>query len=310
MSRRFQNVEPAHKFHTFDAVLRWGIGDRWTGRRRIATPGAPAPAVEPDPELLRRRDGLRLTWIGHASFFGVLGGARFLVDPVFSRRVGVFYPRHGRPGFPLAALPPVDLLLVTHAHYDHLDAPTVRRLPRTTPVVVPLGLGRWFRRRGFESVTELDRWESVEVGGVRVTLTPSRHWSRRGVADFNLKLWGGFVLEADGRAVYHAGDSGYCAAFAEIGRRFPAPDAALLPIGAYTPAWFMEPNHMNPEQAGRAFLDLGARCLVPMHWGTFQLTDEPLSEPAQRMRTWWASEGPDDGRRLCLMAVGETLSLP
>lgn len=309
MSFRFQNVDPAHRFHNFEAVLRWGIWDRLTGRRRIAPPGPPAPAVEPDLELIRRRDGLRLTWIGHASFLGTLGGARFLVDPVFSRRVGVFYPRYGRPGFPLRELPPVDLLLVTHAHYDHLDEPTVRRLPRTTPVVVPLGLGRWFRRRGFADVTELERWQCIEAGGLRVTLTPSRHWSRRGVADFNRKLWGGFVLEAGGRRVYHAGDSGYCRSFAEIGRRFPEIDAALLPIGAYAPAWFMEPNHMNPEQAGRAFLDLDARHFVPMHWGAFQLTDEPISEPAKRVRTWWASHAPDDGRRLRLLAVGETVSL-
>ncbi len=306
---RFQNVDPAHRFHSMGMIWRWGVWDRLTGRRRVAPPGPPAPAVEPDLELIRRRDVSSLTWIGHASFLGTLDGSAFLIDPVFSERVGVFYPRYGRPGFPLSELPPVDVLLVTHSHYDHLDAPSVKALPRTTAVIVPLGLGRWFRRRGFERVLELERWESVEAGGLRVTLTPARHWSRRSPADANKTLWGGFVIEGGGRAVYHAGDSGYFDTFAEIGRRFPGLEAAILPIGSYAPAWFMEPNHMNPEQAGQAFLELGARRLVPMHWGTFQLTDEPISEPIGRLCAWWEKSDPGNGRRLHAMSVGETLTL-
>ncbi len=307
---RFRNVDPAHRFHTLGAIFRWGVWDRLTGRRRVAPPGPPASAVEPDLAAIRRRDGtLRLTWIGHASFFGTLEGRSFLVDPVFSRRVGVFFPRYVLPGFPLSELPPVDVLLTSHAHYDHLDAPTVRRLPRTTAVVVPLGLGRWFRRRGFERVFELDRWQSVEVEGLTVTLTPARHWSRRYAWDQNRTLWGGFVLRNGSSAVYHAGDTGYFDLFSEIGRRFPGLVAAMLPIGAYAPPWFMEPHHMSPEQAGRAFLELGARRLVPMHWGTFQLTDEPISEPIGRLRSWWRDHAPGDGRRLHDLAVGETMKV-
>lgn len=307
---RYHNVDPAHRFHSMRAIWRWGVWHRLTGRRRIAPPGPPAPAAEPDLERIRARDvPLALTWIGHASFYGTLEGRSFLIDPVFSTRVGAFYPRYGRPGFPLSGLPPVDLLLVSHAHYDHLDAPTIRRVPRTATVIVPLGLGRWFRRRGFEKVFEIDRWQSVEVDSLTVTLTPARHWSRRTAWDENRTLWGGFVIAGREKSIYHAGDTGYFETFIEIGRRFPDLDVAMLPIGAYAPAWFMEPHHMNPEQAGRAFQELGARHLVPMHWGTFQLTDEPISEPIERLRTWWASQAPGDGRRFQDLAVGETLRL-
>ena len=201
------------------------------------------------------------------------------------------------------------VILITHNHYDHLDGPSLRALPQDVMAVVPLGLGRWFRGRNRRPVCELEWWESVEVGGLIVTLVPARHWSRRSVGDTNRSLWGGFVVERDGCFVYHAGDSGWFDGFTEIGRRFPRLIAAILPIGAYAPSWFMEPNHMTPEQAGEAFLALEARHLVPMHWGTFQLTDEPLSEPPERLRSWWKRAPEIAGRELHVMAVGETLIL-
>jgi L-ascorbate metabolism protein UlaG (beta-lactamase superfamily) len=284
--------------------------DRLTGRRRVAAPGPPAPRVAPDLALVQRRGGPpRLTWIGHASLLGSLGEGSFLVDPVFARRVGAFYPRHGEPGLSPGDLPPIDALLVTHNHYDHLDAASCRAVGRGAPVVVPAGLGRWFRRRGFARVVELAWWQSAAAGPLTVTLVPARHWSRRGVADENHSLWGGFVVEGAGASVYLAGDSAWFSGFAEIGRRFPGLLAAVLPIGGYEPAWFMSVNHLNPEEAGRAFLDLGARHLVPVHWGAFQLTDEPLAEPAARLAAWWEREGPRDGRRLLFLAVGETAAL-
>lgn len=308
---RFKNTDPRHRPHSLGEAWRWGVWDRLTGRRKIEPPGPPAPEVQANTELIHSNgDVPRLTWIGHASFLVTVGGKHVLVDPVFARRIGTFYPRHGTPGLEPDELPPIDLLLVSHSHYDHLDSASVESLPRTTPVVTPLRLGRWFRRRGFRDVEELDRWQSVEVVGLRVTLTPSRHWSRRGIADENATLWGGFVVEGRSATVYHAGDSAYFDGFREIGRRFPNLDAAMLPIGSYKPAWFMEQVHMNPEQAGRAFVELGARTLVPMHWGTFQLTDEPLVEPAERLRTWWQENmAGDESRQLRVLAVGETLVL-
>lgn len=292
------------------AIFRWGVLDRISGRRRVEPPGRPAPSVAPDHALLADCSGPpRLTWIGHASFLGALGGATFLIDPIFSHRAGMSYRRHIPPGIELTDLPRLDALLLTHCHYDHMDRKTIRALPRHTPVVVPLGLERWLRRWGFERITALDWWESTQAGPLRVTLVPSRHWSRRWIADANRTLWGGFVIEGGGESLYHAGDSAWFDGFAEIGGRFPGLLAAMLPIGGYSPAWFMENHHLNPEQAGDAFLALGARNFIPMHWGTFKLTDEPLAEPAERVRRWWNERSAGDGRRLRLMAVGETVVL-
>lgn len=308
MEYQFHNLDPEHRPHGAAAILRWGVLDRVLGRRRKAPPGPPAPAVAPDLNLIRS-NGLegQLTWIGHASFLGALGGRRFLIDPVFSDHAGMLYRRSGVPGLRPDHLPPIDVMMVTHNHYDHLDTAAVRALADGVTVVAPAGLGEWFERQGRRQIEELGWWDSIEVGGLRVTMVPARHWSRRQIFDTNRSWWGGYVVEAGGQRVYHAGDTASFDGFAEIARRFPELDAAMLPIGGYEPAWFMEHYHLNPEQAGRAFVELGARRLVPMHWGAFQLTDEPLAEPADRIRSWWDREGPDDGRSLELLAVGETV---
>jgi L-ascorbate metabolism protein UlaG (beta-lactamase superfamily) len=294
--------------HGLAEVFRWGVWERYVRRRRIDRAGAPAPAVAPDLELLRRRDGPpRLTWIGHASFLGSLGTSHFLIDPVFSTRVGWFVRRHGRPVLTHAELPEIDALLLTHNHYDHLDGPSVRRLDRGVPAFVPRGLGSTLRRWGFRRVVELAWWEAARSGPLEVTLVPAHHWSRRGIRDTNRTLWGGYVVRSGKASVYHCGDSGWFDGFAEIGRRFPGLLTAMLPIGAYAPGWFMEPFHMNPEQAGRAFLGVGARTMVPMHWGTFKLTDESLGEPIERLCRWWERQVTDGRRALRIPAIGETL---
>lgn len=308
----YTDLDPEHPPHRFPKVFRWMVWETLRGRRRRVPAGPPAPACDPDPALAGSRESPdRLSWIGHASFFCVVAGTTILIDPIFSRDAGWFYPRHAPPGLRLDQLPAIDLLLVSHSHYDHLDASSVKALPRDVAVVVPLGLGRWFCRRGFTNVRELGWWQAAELGKVRVTLVPARHWSRRTPWDTNRSLWGGFVIESRvaegaGTAIYHAGDSGWFEGFRAIAERFPNLAAAMLPIGAYDPAWFMEPNHMNPEQAGRVFLELGARLLVPMHWGTFKLTDEPLTEPAERLLAWWRENNPGDGRELAILELGGT----
>ncbi len=245
-----------------------------------------------------------LAWLGHASFLLRLGGATVAVDPVLSQRILGAGQRFTPPG--LDRLPPVDLLLISHNHYDHLDAPTVRTLPRDTPVVAPGGLGRWFRCRGFTAVTELDWWESVHFGALELTFVPAHHWSRRGLFDHCASLWGGWVLTTPGGPrVYHAGDSAYGPFFAQIGSRYPGIDAAMLPVGAYAPRWFMRNMHMDPEEAVRAACDVGARALVPMHWGTFWLSREPALEPIERTRGAWAAAG-RDRTDLWDLAVGES----
>jgi L-ascorbate metabolism protein UlaG (beta-lactamase superfamily) len=308
MTGRYANLDPRHTPHGFGDVFRWSVLDRLTGRRRVAPAGPPAPRVPCDPEAIRRAEGSpRVTWIGHASFLATLGGASFLVDPVFSRRIALLVPRHGEPGLLATGLPDLTALLVTHNHYDHLDEPSVRARPRELPVFTAAGLGRWFRRLGFANVTEMRWWEAASVGPLSISYVPARHWSRRRVGDTNRSAWGGFVVVGGGTTLYHAGDTGWFSGFEAIAQRFPAIDMALLPIGAYAPAWFMEPHHMNPEQAIEALVVLKARAMVPMHWGTFQLTDEPLREPVERLLRAWELRRPE--ARLQVLAVGETAAI-
>lgn len=308
MGPRYANLDPRHRPHGAWDVFRWSVLDRLTGRRRVAPPGAPAPWVHTDHAAIHRAgDAFRVTWIGHSSFLASLAGASFLIDPVFSPRIARVIPRHGRAGLQSDDLPAIDALLVTHNHYDHLDEPSVRTLRRDLPVLAPAGLGSWFRRRGFVHVTEMRWWDRAAVGGVSITFVPARHWSRRRIGDSNRSAWGGFVLEGRNATLYHAGDTGWFDGFASIAERFPSIDLALLPIGAYAPAWFMEPHHMNPEHAIDALLVLRARAMVPMHWGAFQLTDEPLQEPIERLRRAWDVRRP--AAALHVMSVGQTLTL-
>jgi L-ascorbate metabolism protein UlaG (beta-lactamase superfamily) len=286
------------------------VVDRVTGARRSAPDRAPVPTVAADVARVAtppgRGDGIRLTWIGHASWLVQLDGVSLVVDPVLSDKIGLFAGRNVPPALSSDQLPRLDAALVSHSHYDHLDLPTLTTLHAT--VVAGLGLAPLFRGEGLPCV-ELGWWQSVRIGEVTITFVPAQHWSRRGLTDTNRTLWGGFVIEGPSGRVYHAGDTGWFDGFAEIGRRFGSVDAALLPIGAYDPEWFMLPAHLNPEQAIDAFEALGAARLFAMHWGTFKLTDEPLDEPparleAERVRRGIAAE------RVRALAIGETVELP
>ncbi|HEX9051369.1 MAG TPA: MBL fold metallo-hydrolase [Anaeromyxobacter sp.] len=291
------------------AVLRWSVWDRIAGRRRRAPDRVPVPTVAPDLARLRTPpapgEPARITWLGHASFLVQLDGVSLLVDPALEPRLFGGIVRNVPPGVAIRDLPRIDAVLVTHSHYDHLDLPTLQAVG--APVVAGLGLERWFRDRKIFA-TELGWWASTRVGPVTVTFVPSQHWSRRGPFDTNRTLWGGFVVEGTRATVYHSGDTASFAGFKEIGARFPRIDAALLPIGAYDPAWFMESMHLNPEQALQAFEDLGARTFVAMHWGTFKLTDEPLDEPPRRLEAERARRG-IAADRVRVLAVGETLDV-
>ncbi|QEU97129.1 hypothetical protein CP970_06255 [Streptomyces kanamyceticus] len=249
-----------------------------------------------DPGPLPRVDAgtVAVTWAGHASWVLRVGGLTVLTDPVWSRKILGTPARVTPVGVAWSALPRVDAVVISHNHYDHLDAPTLRRLPRDTPVFVPAGLGRWFTRRRFSRVTELDWWEGAELGGVRFDFVPAHHWSKRSLLDTCRTLWGGWLLtDARGQRVYFAGDTGYGHWFERIGARYPGIDLALLPIGAYDPRWWLSDVHCDPEEAVRAAIDLGARRMAPMHWGTFLLSAEPVLEPLTRVRTAWEKAGLD-----------------
>ncbi len=289
-------------------VFKWMAG-RLTGERRSSPARAPVRRVQPDVTALATPPGpgeaARLTWLGHASWLVQLDGVSLLIDPALRPVIGFTVKRNVEPGLAIAQLPKIDASLVTHNHYDHLDLPTL--VPIGAPVIAGLANARHFSGTKL-AVTELDWWESAPVGPVRVSYVPSQHWSRRGLADTNVSLWGGFVVEGSTARLYHSGDTAYFSGFAEIGRRFPGLDAAMLPIGAYDTPWFMERQHMNPEQAVRAFVDLGAKRFFAMHWGTFKLTDEPLLEPPERLEKEWADKRLEPAR-MGLLKVGQTVSL-
>ncbi|GIH27874.1 membrane protein [Acrocarpospora phusangensis] len=250
-----------------------------------------------------------ITWVGHATFVLQLGGLTVLTDPVWARKIPGIRPRLTPPGVAWSDLPPIDAVVISHNHYDHLDAPTIRRLPKDTAIFVPANLARWFTRRGFRNVAELDWWESASLGDVTFSFVPAHHWSRRALWDTCKTLWGGWILTSRHHRVYFAGDSGYGHRFKEIGIRYPDIDVALMPVGAYSPRWFMKNFHVDPDQAVQAFLDVGARHMATMHWGTFVLSGEPLLAPLEETRQSWTIHNLDP-TTLWDLSIGETRTLP
>jgi L-ascorbate metabolism protein UlaG (beta-lactamase superfamily) len=287
------------------AVRRWQ-----RTRQREPWPQHIEDATLPPPHRTAH-DHIAATFIGHSTFLLQIGGICVLTDPIWSERcspVSMAGPRRARrPGQRLDSLPDVDLLLVSHNHYDHMDLPTLREVQARWSPCVATGLGnaRHLAKAGIRSAVELDWWQSTELAGARVTYVPAQHFSSRGLHDRDRSLWGGFVIEAQGAVVYFAGDSGYCPHFAEIGRRFPRIDLALLPIGAYEPRWFTRRNHVDPQEAVRAHLDLKPRRSLGMHFGTFQLTDEAIDAPVLALRRAQAEAGVAEAD-FDVLAFGET----
>lgn len=247
-----------------------------------------APSVVPyDVKAIMHNPSI--TWIGHATMLVRMDGVTFITDPMFSERASPFSfvgpQRVVPPGVPIEALPKLDFATISHDHYDHTDLPSIRRLAELgIPVIVPLGLGELLRTEAGADVRELDWWDSVDIGRVRVTCVPAQHFSGRGVIGQDRRLWAGWVIAGPTRRFYHAGDTGYGPDFVEIGKRLGPIDLASIPIGAYEPRAMMRAVHVNPEEAIRIAVEVRARQAVGMHFGTFDLTDEPLDEPPVRFR--------------------------
>lgn len=290
------------------AVLRWMASRKYPPRRRAMVPILPQdyPSDKCGP------DCLRIFFIGHSTLLIEFGDQRILTDPVWSDTVspvrGSGPRRFSPPGIPFEQLPPLTAVLVSHNHYDHLDRATIMRLRKHATFVAPSGLGPWFHTAGCRRVKDLAWWQSIEIDGLKITATPAQHWSKRTPFDTNRTWWCSFVIEHAGRKVFFAGDSGYFPGFREIGERLGPFDVAALPIGAYEPQWFMGDMHMNPEEAVHAYEDLHANTFVAIHHSTFQLADEPPTEPPERLVRAWkkAHHGPG---RLWIPRPGEHLRL-
>lgn len=280
--RVFFNTDPnMRELKGLTDVIKWRLGNK----AKPWPEGVPMGPV-PDVSAPVPAGQARVTMVNHACLLVQLAGVNLLTDPLYSERASPTSfagPKRVRPpGIPMERLPKVDVVVVSHNHYDHLDTATLKRLwERDRPkMIVPLGTADLLAEQGIEGVTELDWWQSTTPNPeLTVTLTEAQHWSARGVFDRNRALWGGYVLSAGGVQVFFAGDTGYGGHFASIRQRLGHIDVALLPIGAYEPRWFMRPQHMNPEDAVRAHLDLGAAQSVGIHFGTFQLTDEAIDDP-------------------------------
>lgn len=300
---------------------RHGIAEflRWMREKRGLWPAPKRfPVEHPDHEwLAHNRTASTLTWIGHVTFLFQRAGLNVLTDPVFGERASPLAfagpRRYTPPALHVDQLPVIDIVLLSHNHYDHLDRDAVKRISRRsdgrTRWLVPLKMAEWFRREGIENVTELDWWDEAQpVDGradVRAWFVPAQHFSGRGLNDRNATLWGGWVLEIDGFRLYFAGDTGYGQDFADIGSVFSGFDLSLIPIGAYEPQWFMNAVHVNPEDAVRIHRDVQSRRSIGMHWGTFILTDEPVDEPPHRLARALADQGVDP-QAFTVMRHGET----
>jgi L-ascorbate metabolism protein UlaG (beta-lactamase superfamily) len=285
-------------------VLRWKLGKKDPRPDDFAALDVIRPAVVGGGAAALAAGAPAACWIGHSTWCFRLGGALVITDPIFGRAGGVM-KRLIPPGVALAELPAVDVVLVSHDHHDHFDPASVRALPDTACYVTPLGNGARIKK---PDVVELDWWQTHAIGALEITLVPARHWSMRAPWNRNATLWGGFVVRGPEGAAYHAGDTAWGDHFAEIAARCGAIDWAMLPIGGYAPRWFMAPQHVDPDEAAQAFVALGARHLLAMHWGTFRLSDEAVGEPPARLRRWWAERGLD-ADRLWILDAGEARSL-
>ncbi len=287
----FQNnyLPPERMTKSFSKFWRWR-------QNRIEQEPVQFELIKPDVDFLREnRTVPTLTWIGHSTFLWQYQGVNLITDPHLTQRaspVNFLGPqRLVEPGLSLTDLPVIDIVIISHNHYDHLDRKTVSVLVEQQPAnpplfMVPLGLKDWFADIGIkEKVIELDWWQSHRVGDWQLNAVPVQHWSRRGLFDTNKTLWAGWVVETPEQKMFFAGDTGYSQDFKDIGERFGSMDISLIPIGAYAPRWFMQDMHVNPDEAVQIHQDVQSRFSVGMHWGTFlNLTDEPLLEPSQRLK--------------------------
>jgi N-acyl-phosphatidylethanolamine-hydrolysing phospholipase D len=287
---RFINLAGRRELAGFPTMLPFFLRKAWTS---LVPRSGGARLVPFDRDAIMHNPSV--TWIGHSTMLVRMDGVTFLTDPIFSERASPL-PFAGPkrlvpPGVPLEALPPIDFVLLSHDHYDHTDMPSVAALAqRGARFIVPLEMGALVRDVGGE-VIELDWWQHTTVKDVRVHCVPAQHFCGRAVADGNRRLWAGWVVEGPTRRFYHAGDTGYFAGFAEIGKRLGPIDLAAIPIGAYDPPAIMHFVHINPEEAVQAAIDLHASHVVGMHFGTFDLTDEPLDEPPRRFHAAAAQLG-------------------
>lgn len=332
--KKFANIDPIRQHNSFKQFKRWRQ-ERLT-KLKLKDYSYAVPNVQPDLHFLHNnRKHPSITWVGHSTFLIQLAGLNIVTDPVWSGKMA-FQKRLAPPGIPIEDVPAVDVVLISHSHYDHLNIQSLRRLGGRKQLLVPAGLSSKLKMKGFNNVKELHWWESVHIHGIKFTFVPSQHWTRRNPWDTNSSHWGGWIIEpyatatgakqqqndqaspasaaphgwpivSEAPTVYFAGDSGYFKGFKEIGSRYRI-DVALMPIGAYEPEWFMGPQHVTPEQSLQAFEDTGSEWFVPMHYGAFKLADDTPREALDRLENARMARGIAEDR-IVVLPHGETWRL-
>ncbi|WP_018924050.1 MBL fold metallo-hydrolase [Salsuginibacillus kocurii] len=304
--QRFDNYDQYNKDTTILDLINWHRERR--SKTKDLTQSIPHAKHKAISDVQLNRQELSITWIGHSTFLIQWKGLNILTDPVWAKRMGL-QKRLTEPGMAVEQMPEIDVVLISHGHYDHLDFFTLRKLKGDPIYYIPVGLKRAFAKRGYRRVTEANWWDgfTFQDSGLSFHFVPAQHWSRRTPWDTNISHWGGWVIEEEesGETIYFVGDSGYFRGFKEIGERFSI-GTVLMPIGAYEPEWFMHHSHINPEDAIQAFLDLNAQEIVPMHYGAFRLADDTGPEALGRfLKEWDRLQLPVE--KLRVLALGETV---
>lgn len=285
----FRNPDPEFSKRKAKDFLRWAVWERITGDKPDKPEEYNFQIAENDGSFVRGNASKNtVTWIGHSTLLIQLSGVNILTDPVWSKRCSPVQfagpERHVKPGIAFEDLPEIDLVLISHDHYDHLDENTIKKLGTAPYYLVPLGVGAILEDWGINHYDELDWWDSIVFNKMKIICTPAQHFSGRSLFGKNKTLWASWTVKSDSFSFYYGGDSGYFNGYKVIGQKYGPFDFVALPIGAYLPRWFMAPVHLGPDDAIDAYQDLKGNIFIPIHWGTFDLADEALDNPPKVLR--------------------------
>jgi L-ascorbate metabolism protein UlaG (beta-lactamase superfamily) len=299
---KYTNLDNVENKKSFQDMRKWQK-ERKGKTKDLSTQIEQSPDKQID-FIQQNRETTAYTWIGHSTFLIQLNGLNILTDPVWAKRMGL-QKRLTEPGISLEDMPEIDVVVISHGHYDHLDFPTLKKLKGQPHYFVPVGLKSLFTRKGYQNVTEMSWWDSVEHRGITIHFVPAQHWTRRSLRDMNTSHWGGFIFQTIEETLYFVGDTGYFKGFQQIAERFDL-DTVFMPIGAYEPEWFMAVSHISPEDSVKAFIELKAKRFVPMHYGSYRLADDTGPEALERLwREWEKQQLPKE--QLQVMLHGETV---
>ncbi|MED4226399.1 MBL fold metallo-hydrolase [Neobacillus cucumis] len=300
--KRYTNLDGVENNKTFKDMRKWQK-ERKSKVKDLSVNIEQAP-LKRIKEINENRSQTSYTWIGHSTFLIQINGVNIITDPVWAKRMGL-QKRLTEPGIAIADLPEIDIVVISHGHYDHLDFPTLKKLKGTPHYFVPAGLKSLFIKKGYQKVSELNWWETTDYNGITLHFVPAQHWTRRTLNDMNTSHWGGWIFQTKHETLYFVGDTGYFNGFKQISERFEI-DTVFMPIGAYEPEWFMAVSHISPEDSVKAFLELKAKTFVPMHYGAYRLADDTGPEALERLyHTWEKEELPKE--QLKILLLGETV---